>query len=99
MKYVWTWKGKFFGYINNGYLFTKSGKCVGVLSGKDIYGRNGKYIGEVMNNDRLITCKSKRNYSGPSAPYINGGACGTYGNYCAYGMYGGYEDFPEPNSF
>ncbi|GKZ04062.1 hypothetical protein ANS017_26330 [Paraclostridium bifermentans] len=99
MNYVWTWKGKFFGYISNGYLFTKRGKCVGSLSGKDIYDRKGKYIGEIKNENRLITCKSKRNHRGPAAPNLRGGMCGSFCNYAGYAMYAGYEDFPGYETF
>ncbi len=60
MEYVWTWGGKFFGYISNGYLFTQNGKCVGILQGTNIYDKHGKYIGELMNDNRLITCTSKK---------------------------------------
>lgn len=99
MKHVWTWRGKFFGYISNDCLFTKKGKCVGQLDNDMIYDRNGKYIGEVMNNDRLITCNSKMNWRGQSAPNYNGASCGSYCNYVGYAMYSGYQDFPSYENF
>ena len=99
MKYVWTWGGKFFGYISNGYLFTQNGKCVGILQGTDIYDRHGKYIGELMNDDRLITYTSKKGFYGPAAPNIIGSACTSYADYVGYVMYAGYEDFPGPEEF
>ena len=99
MTYVWTWKGKFFGYISNGHLYTKKGKCVGVLRDNHIYNRQGKYIGEVKNDNRLITCKSKKSWRGPSAPNSIGSSCGSYANYAGYAMYAGYEDFPGYESF
>ncbi|MBD7914224.1 hypothetical protein H9660_03605 [Clostridium sp. Sa3CUN1] len=99
MKYVWTWKGQFFGYISKDLLFTKTGKCVGKIDRNNIYDNRGIYIGEVMNNDRLITCISKKNYRGPIAPNCRGTYCGTYTNYVGYVMYAGYEEFPSYESF
>lgn len=99
MKHVWTWGGKFFGYISNGYLFTQKGKCVGALDNEIIYGRNGKYIGEIINDDRLITNKSRKSWCGASAPNMISGMCGSYCNYVGYVMYAGYEDFPLQEEF
>lgn len=99
MKYVWTWKGKFFGYISNEYLFTKRGICVGKINGNDIYDRQGRYIGEVMNDNRLITCRSKKNYRGPAAANCRGAVCGTHCNYAGYAMLAGYEEFQAYESF
>lgn len=99
MEHVWTWSGKFFGYISNGRLFTQKGKCVGALDDEMIYGRDGKYIGEIRNNNRLITNKSRKNCRGNSAPNLTAGSCSSYCDYTGYVMYAGYEDFPSQEKF
>ncbi len=91
---VWTWKGKYFGYISNNNLYTYRGKHVGKFSGDNVFDRYGKYIGEIMSNNRLITSRHKRNLRGSSFTPSNGGSRGRYANYSGYAMYAGYEDFP-----
>ncbi len=97
MEWVWTWKGISFGYIVNGNLRTHDGKHVGKFYDDEIYGRDGRYLGEIKNENRLITCKSKKNRRKSSfAPYAKNAG---YANYAGYAMYAGYEDFPSPKSF
>ena len=96
---VWTWKGKYFGYISNNNLYTYRGKHVGKFSGDNVFDRYGKYIGEIMSNNRLITSRHKRNLRGSSFTPSNGGSRGRYANYSGYAMYAGYEDFPLPEEF
>ncbi|WP_341271538.1 4-fold beta flower protein, partial [Enterobacter hormaechei] len=40
---VWTWKGKYFGYISNNNLYTYRGKHVGKFSGDNVFDRYGIY--------------------------------------------------------
>jgi len=96
MDWVWTWKGRCFGYIDNDCLWTYDGRHVGKIIDGEIYGRDGKYLGEVKNDNRLITNKSKksgRSYS--FTPYSKRVGYAKYVNYAGYAMYAGYEDFPE----
>ena len=55
MKLLWTWSGKFFGYLENDVLRTQDGRHVGQLHDEEIYGPNGVYLGELMNESRLIS--------------------------------------------
>lgn len=97
MKLLWTWSGKFFGYLENDILRTQDGRHVGHLHDKEIYGPNGVYLGELMNESRLIRCSHKRNYrKHPSQPLPKVCAIAGYTAYCGYAMYSGYEDFSVP---
>ena len=60
MKPLWTWSGKYFGYLDGDDLWTCGGKHVGRLQDDGIYGPDGRYLGEIESDDRLITCKSKK---------------------------------------
>ena len=98
--WMWTWRGKCFGYLDGGDLYTHSGKHVGKLQGTEIYNSQGHYIGEVMNQTWLITCQAKKGWRGYAfTPNGNQGAYSPYSNYAGYSMYAGYEDFPDPKSF
>lgn len=59
MKWLWTWSGKFFGYIENQRLRTFAGKHVANLEGDELYDENGNYIGEIRNENRLIVNDNK----------------------------------------
>ncbi len=48
MKLLWTWSGKFFGYLEKDILRTQDGQHVGQLHDAEIYGPNGVYLGELM---------------------------------------------------
>lgn len=99
MNWVWTWGGQFFGYLDGENLWTYSGQHVGKLQGTDIFGPGGEYLGEVMNENRLITHRSKSSWRGYSfTPYARRGSYAPYANYAGYAMYAGYEDFPHPES-
>lgn len=92
MKWLWTWGGRCFGYVEQDDLWTYDGKHVGKLNGVDIYNPKGNYLGEIINGDRLITCKSKKHYKGYSfTPYANRAGYAKYADYAGYAMYAGYE--------
>lgn len=97
MKWVWTWGGESFGYIDGDDLWTYDGRHVGRLSKGEIYGPSGNYLGEVMSDDRLISHRSKRSQRGVAfTPYARRSPYVRYANYVGYAMYAGYEDFPSP---
>jgi hypothetical protein len=92
--------GKSFGWIGNGCLSTHYGKHVGMIQGDEIYDPTGHYLGEIINDDRLITNLSKRNWcSGSFTPYANTAGYVPYTDYVGYVMYAGHEDFPHPETF
>ena len=98
MKWVWTWGGESFGYLEGENLWTHDGRHVGKRKGDEIYGSNGQYLGEVMNEDRLITNNSKISYQGNSfTPYGHRVGHVRYANYVGYVMYVGHDDFPHPD--
>lgn len=98
MNHVWTWGGKYFGYIDSDRLWTHDGRNVGRLQNGKIYAPNGSYIGEIKNGDRLITHSSKQSYKGSSfTPYGKRVGIIPFMNYVGYIMYAGYEDFPGPS--
>ncbi|MCK6599041.1 MAG: hypothetical protein L6Q37_11810 [Bdellovibrionaceae bacterium] len=100
MEWLWTWKGKCFGYRDGQDLWTYDGKHVGKFYDNEVYGRDGSYLGEVMNEKFLIRNKAKSNYRKSSfAPWARRGAYAKYANYAGYAMYAGHEDFFDPSSF
>lgn len=100
MVYLWTWGGKFFGYRDGDALWTHNGKHVGVFNGDEVYGPSGSYLGEILSEDRLITCKSKKSWRSYSfSPYGHRIGMVRFVNYVGYVMYAGYEDFPSPDKF
>jgi hypothetical protein len=99
MKYVWTWGGTYFGYVDDEDLWTHDGRHVGKVNGDEIYGPNGKYLGEVMNDNRLIVNLGKKSWTSHGfAPYGRRVGLVPYVNYVGYVMYVGHEDFPPPNA-
>lgn len=63
---VWTWRGKYFGYIDGDNLWSRDGRHVGKIKEDNIYNSSGKYIGELKNETRLITSTIKKGTEGPS---------------------------------
>ena len=97
MKWVWTWGGKCFGYIDGDNLWTHDGRHVGKINGENIFNSNGIYLGEIKNENRMITSNSKSSLGGYSfSPYANRGGYVKYVDYVGYVMYAGYRDFPAP---
>jgi len=99
MDWFWNWGGECFGYREGDSLFTYFGKEVGRFDGEEIFGSNGRYLGEVMNDNRLITNRSKKSWVRGSFGPRRSGSYARYANYAGYAMYAGYEDFPAPDSF
>ncbi|QXF12884.1 hypothetical protein [Sphingopyxis terrae] len=99
MNWLWTWGGMSFGYRDGDDLWTFDGHHVARFDGDEIYGPDGRYLGELMNCDRLITHRSKRNWRGARfRPYGRRIGYVRYVNYVGYVMYAGFEDFPPPEA-
>jgi hypothetical protein len=97
VEHVWTWGGKYFGYFDGDDLWTHDGRHVGRRDGDDVFNSDGTYLGEVMNENRLITNKSKKGWRGSSfSPWGSRVGVTPYTAYVGYVMYAGYEDFPAP---
>ncbi len=100
MKWVWTWGGISFGYLEGENLWTFEGKHVGKLRGGVIYGADGRYLGELRNGDRLITRTARPGEPIPAfTPYTSRPCSGGYANLAGREMPEGYEDFPPPEAF
>lgn len=100
MKWVWTWGGICFGYLEGENLWTIEGKHVGKLRRDVIFGADGHYLGELRNGNRLITHVAKQNQANaPFVPYTSKPSSAQYANCAALEMDGGYEDFPSPERF
>lgn len=98
--HVWTWGGKYFGYIDGATLWTYKGKHIANLENTELYDRNGTYLGEILNENRLITCKAKKHLRKHGfTPYMNRMGTLPFVGYVGYVMYVGYEDFPGPGEF
>ena len=59
MDVVWTWGGKYFGWIEQGGLFARDGRHVGEFRKENVFGENGNYLGE-LREGRLITSEIKK---------------------------------------
>lgn len=91
---VWTWGGKYFGYIDGQNLWSRDGRHVGKISGEEIYNPSGKYMGEVKNENRLLTAINKKRLAGPAfTPQSRRIAVSGFDR-TGYAMDPGYEDFP-----
>lgn len=100
MKWVWTWSGKSFGWIENDHLITHDGVHAGIIHGAEIYAADGRYLGEIKNENRLITSLAKKGRRWSSfTPRARSMSRVPYVNYAGYVMYAGYEDFPAPVEF
>jgi hypothetical protein len=94
VNHVWTWSGKYFGYIDNGNLWSAKGEHVGCVVDDEIFAANGKYIGEIHSDNRLITSKFKKDKeAGSFLPYSSRVGVVPCVDYVGYVMLAGYEDF------
>jgi 4-fold beta flower protein len=99
MKWVWTWGGTCFGYLEGENLWTVDGKHVGKLRRDVIYGPDGHYLGELRNGNRLITEIAKRDQLSPAfTPYASRRPTTPYANCDALELNTNHEDFPRPES-
>jgi hypothetical protein len=98
MKWLWTWGGECFGYLDGDELWTHDGRHVGRLVGDELFRADGRYMGELKSEDRLITSIAKKNgrRHSPFAPHGRRSGYTKYANYVGLAMYAGYEDFPGP---
>jgi hypothetical protein len=100
MKALWTWGGTFFGYREADELWTYDGRHVEHFYGEEVYGSDGQYLGEIISDNRLITCLSKKSWRrGGFSPYANRVGFVPYVDYVGKAMYVGYEDFPASACF
>ena len=98
MRSLWTWGGKYFGYLDGADLWTNGGKHVGKRQGNNIFSSDGRYLGEMMSDERLITDISKKSERGSGfSPAINRVGRVGYAGYVGYTMDPGHEDFPSPD--
>lgn len=97
---VWTWGGKYFGYVDGEDLWTYNGQNVGRIYNDRIFGPKGNYLGEIMKGDRLITHQERIARKGPrftpAGKTVGRAKCV---NYESYEMISGYQDFPSPEEF
>ncbi|UTM01091.1 hypothetical protein MID00_16570 [Alcaligenes sp. NLF5-7] len=100
MSWLWTWKGKSFGYRRGNELRLQNGMHIGTFIGDEIYGIDGKYLGEVRNESRLIVRKASKGKSGPKVSRKMK-LVAQVGRVNMIGLVGlvGYEDFPSPETF
>lgn len=97
---LWTWAGKYVGARDGDDLWTYAGRHVGRFHGDEVYDRTGLYLGEIMNGDRLIAERKKRQRRQPAfVPLPQRPALARRVAHAGYVMYDGYQDFPPPESF
>jgi hypothetical protein len=97
MEWLWTWGGKFFGYIDGDDLWSHDGKHVGRFDGDNIFGPDGAYLGEIRDG-RLITNTSRRSIG--RATFVRYGRRASYAKQAdcmGYAMPAGYCDFADPD--
>lgn len=101
MQWIWTWKGKSFGYRQANNLRLRDGTHVGSFVDDVVFSLDGAYLGEIRNENRLITHKaSKSSKKGPKVRQMTKLAA-QVGRVNLVGLVGlsGYEDFPDPEEF
>jgi hypothetical protein len=60
----WSWSGHYVGYRLSDGLFCSDGRQIGYFAeGEEVYGCNGAYLGETRSGNRLITNRSKKNWT------------------------------------
>jgi hypothetical protein len=98
VKWVWTWSGRSFGYLDGADLWTYQGKHVGRCLDSDIYSPTGRYLGEIMDNGRLATNKAKAADRGPTfARLPSREEVKALLDAQGQPMYRGFQDFPAPD--
>ncbi len=96
MDWLWTWKGRCFGYRNGDNLWTYNGRHVGRFAGDEVYGPDGKYLGEVRSRNRLITNRIKKSRRRSRfRPLHQRMGYVKRVNFVGNVMLVGYEEFPE----
>ncbi|WP_157466314.1 hypothetical protein [Colwellia sp. MT41] len=100
MQWLWTWKGKSFGFRNNDELRLQDGTHVATFRGDEVFDFQGHYLGEIRSENRLITKKSsKRKKRSRSSKKMKMVARVGRVNYVANVNIIGHENFPEKDSF
>jgi hypothetical protein len=98
MDAVWTWGGKYFGWIEQGGLFARDGRHVGEFRKENVFGENGNYLGE-LRDGRLITSEIKKETHSSVGFWPNHNAEGAPASVPAdeapRELSDGYEDFPQ----
>lgn len=98
MRPVWTWSGRFFGWIDDDGLFARDGRHVGQIYRDTVYAENGHYLGELPDG-RLITHllrkETHRWYGFFANPELKKGVEEGIAEGAALPMLDGYEDFPN----
>jgi hypothetical protein len=101
MDWLWTWKGKSFGYRRGDELRLRTGEHVGNFRGNEVFDLEGRYSGEVRNGNRLIVRKSKKGKKLGSRTAKRMKLVSQVNRVNLVGLVNlsGYEDFPNPNEF
>lgn len=98
MQPIWTWTGRFFGWIDNGGLFARDGRHVGQIYRGVVYAESGHYLGE-LHEGRLITNVLRKDthrwYGFFANPVPTKGSETGIMDDTALPMPDGYEDFPD----
>lgn len=101
MQWLWTWKGKSFGYRQANNLRLRDGTHVGSFVDDFVFSLDGAYLGEIRSGNRLITHKaSKSSKKGPRVRRKTK-LVGQVERVSLVGLAGrsGYEDFPDAEAF
>lgn len=99
MFWMWTCDGKCFGYLDGDDLWTSGGQHAGKLHGKEIYDQHGMYRGEVINENRLIFCATKRGWHGfRFSPLVSRPPLRRQADLEDFAMPAGYRTFSPPDS-
>lgn len=97
---LWTWGGKYFGYLDGDDLWTYNGLNAGRIFNGKIFGPKGNYLGEIRNGDRLITHISSMQQKGPRfTPGSKTEGRAKCVSYEGLPMLPEYQDFPSAEEF
>ena len=93
---VWTWGGKYFGYLDGEDLWARDGRHIGRCRGNAIFDPDGSYLGEIAINNRLRAARADRHFRIDPFPRMDNRAPPIpLMDRMPYTLTGGYEDFPR----
>jgi len=93
---VWTWSGRYFGYLDGEDLWARDGRHIGRCRGDAIFDPDGSYLGEIAFNNRLRVARADRLFRIDPFPRMDNRApLIPLMDRMPYTLIGGYEDFPR----
>lgn len=92
---LWTWSGRYFGYLDGGHLWSSDGRHVGRSVRDDIFDPDGNYLCQIAFSNRLRVAKADRLLRiDPFPRMADRPPRAPLSERMPYTAIGGYEDLP-----